>query len=74
MNSILWNLINNHADEIAASKFENLVYDSLSLDLFDDLIHEFKEKNGTFCNTEYTVKVKAPVITGAFFIFCPAKH
>ena len=43
MNSILWNLINKYEADINASKFENLVYDSLSLDLFDDLIHDFKE-------------------------------
>lgn len=27
-----------------------------SVDIVTSLIHEFKEKNGTFCNTEYTVK------------------
>ena len=43
MNPILWNLINKHEKDIDANKFENLVYDSLSEGVFDEIIPIFKE-------------------------------
>ena len=43
MNPILVELIKKHLPDIDANKFENLVYDSLSAGVFDDLMYVFDE-------------------------------